>query len=101
MQSLTGSISELATIHDVCRSQVMVIARNKAVVLTRPPGQQVGKVFSIVDRDFNSVQLEQGTIDGDLKGVSQPGYESKTSFQNVQFGKIRLRTFIKVNFELN
>lgn len=93
--------TDIEAIHDVCRSQAMVIAKNKAVALTKPLGQQVGRAFSIVDRDFNSVQLEQGTIDGDLKGVSQLGYESKASFQNVQFDKIRVRTFIKVNFELN
>jgi hypothetical protein len=90
----------LAFIHDVCRTQAIAIAKNKAVALTKPIGQQVGKALSIVDRDVNSVQLEQGTIDGDLKGVSALGYESKASFQNVQFDKIRLRTFIKVNFEL-
>ena len=97
---LEVSSAAIESIKNICRTNAIVNAKQKAVALTKPLSQTIGNAIQITDNEigFNN-QLQ-----GRLAGVVVTGYGTldklKQEAPQIEFEKIKINTSVSVKFIL-
>jgi uncharacterized protein YggE len=93
--------TDLENIRNTCRIRAIENAKIKAISMTKPIMQTLGKAIHIVDNEINI----NNQLNGRVSGISIRGYSSsdKQNYEapKIEFEKIKVNSTINVKFVLN
>ncbi|MCG2612651.1 SIMPL domain-containing protein [Terrimonas sp. NA20] len=93
--------TQIEAIKNICRGKAIAAAKQKALALTKPLGQDVGTAIHIVDTESISLNQLQGKTAGiQIRGVSSNGYIDKSVLPTVDFQKIKVTSGVTAAFVL-
>lgn len=92
--------TDLETIKNICRTNAIINAKQKAIALTKPLSQTIGSAIQITENEKNL----DNQLKGRMAGVVVTGYGTlnklKQEAPKIEFEKIKITTSVSVKFIL-
>lgn len=88
-------------LRNICRTNAIINAQHKAIALTQPLGQSVGKAIYIGESESNISNALYGRVAGlQIRGIRTHSKLNEDKMPDIEFKKIEISATVHVNFIL-